>query len=120
MNKLNIQIDDDRREFLPGQRIEGNVQWQCQGNLKEAQLRLFWYTQGKGTEDVLLVDEIRFENPAHFNKEHFAFELPVGPYSFSGSLISLIWALELEVGGDCVRTEFTVSPTGKEILLKQA
>jgi hypothetical protein len=45
--------------------------------------------------------------------------LPEGPYSFSGKLISLIWALELACspGSETVRREITVSPTGHEIVL---
>jgi hypothetical protein len=120
MSQLSIHIEDDRKAFLPGEFIRGAVRWQCPDYPKTAALRLFWYTQGRGTEDILLIDEVAFDNPTPSAEESFEFKLPVGPYSFSGSLISLIWALELEVGRDCIRTEFTLSPTGKEILLQAA
>ena len=49
-------------------------------------------------------------------------EEPEAPHSFSGALISLIWAVELlvEPGGLSERIEITVSPTGEEILLGHA
>jgi hypothetical protein len=45
--------------------------------------------------------------------------LPLAPYSFSGKLISLIWGLELvlEPSQETARFEFTLSPTGEEIML---
>ena len=45
--------------------------------------------------------------------------LPAGPYSFSGRLISLIWALELvaEPGNHVARVEITLGPDGQEVVL---
>lgn len=45
--------------------------------------------------------------------------LPADPYSFSGTLISLVWALEVvaEPGGAAGRIDVVVSPTGNEIRL---
>ena len=58
-------------------------------------MRLFWYTRGKGTEDVGLVDTVAFPNPQTTDQRTFRFALPEAPYSFSGKLISIIWAIEL-------------------------
>ena len=50
------------------------------------------------------------------------FVLPPAPYSFSGKLISLIWAVEVVAEGikEASRLEFTLSPDGREITLSSA
>ena len=83
------------------------------------ELSLLWYTSGKGTRDAGVVQTKRIDNPGALGSDVFSFTLPGGPYSFSGKLISLIWALELTCtpGHETVRKEIVVSPTGREILL---
>ena len=122
MNTLQIATRDGRRQFFPGDEIEGTASWQLGEPAKAVELRLFWYTRGKGTTDAGIVDRARFDHPAQTDEYTFRLKLPDGPYSFSGKLISLIWALELvvEPSGEAERLEFTVSPTGKEIVLSGA
>ena len=45
--------------------------------------------------------------------------MPESPYSFSGKLVSLLWALELvaEPSGDTERKDISITPTGTEISL---
>jgi len=120
MDELIIQIEDEQTAFLPEQTVRGQVRWSRPVPPKKASLQLFWYTQGKGDEDTGLVEKIRFEAPQAIDKQRFEFQLPVGPYSFSGRLISLTWALELHVDKEFLRRELVVSPHGSEILLKGA
>jgi hypothetical protein len=49
----------------------------------------------------------------------FRFRLPEAPYSFSGKLISLVWALELvlEPSKEVTRREIIVAPGGQEVHL---
>ena len=50
---IEIQIAND--QFLPGQEIAGEVRW---ADLKESdriEVRLIWYTSGKGTRDLEIV-----------------------------------------------------------------
>ncbi|UCE50589.1 MAG: hypothetical protein JSW47_10580 [Phycisphaerales bacterium] len=84
------------------------------------ELRLLWYTQGKGDEDAGLAETMTFEPQGLADQRSFRFTLPDGPYSFCGSLISLTWALELSAwpGDVCERKEITVTPTGQEVLLE--
>lgn len=77
--------------------------------------RLFWYTQGKGTEDVGIVEKQSVDLPGVRGERSFKFPLPSAPYSFSGRLISLRWAFELVAGDEAARWEFTMSPSGSEI-----
>lgn len=116
---LAIDIEQMQTAFLPGQRISGTASWMSPKTPKRAALRLIWFTQGRGTEDAGIIDSREFDLPQATDERPFEFCLPVGPYSFSGSLISLTWALELEVDRECERTEIIVSPTGEEIRLSR-
>jgi len=62
---------------------------------------------------------MRFDEPGAYGAKDFSFTLPESPYSFSGKLISLIWAIELtcSAGSETLRREITLSPTGQEIVL---
>jgi hypothetical protein len=119
MNHLKILLRDETKSFRPGDVVDGVAGWQSTEPLRSVELRLFWFTRGKGTEDVGLVNRIRFESPQMEEGRRFRFILPTQPWSFSGELVSLIWALELvaEPGHQSTRAELTVSPTGQEILL---
>lgn len=119
MNVLKMAIRDDRREFKPGDRLEGVAGWQLDQPPKTASVQLLYHTRGKGTEDVVVVEVFSFDNPQQEEARAFHFQLPDKPYSFSGSLISLIWTLELVTSppDDSARLEFILSPTGQEIVL---
>jgi hypothetical protein len=88
---------------------------------KSAEVRLFWYTEGKGTRDLEVVATQELDAPNQNDERPFRFAAPEAPYSFSGKLISLIWALELvtEPGGQAERLQVAVSPTGEEIMLTE-
>lgn len=120
MSTLTIQLEQNKTAFRPGDVVAGTVSWQLEDQAKDVELRLLWYTQGKGDEDAGLVDSMSFTQPGLADRRSFRFTLPEAPYSFSGSLISLTWALELSVrpGGTCERREITMAPTGREILLE--
>jgi len=119
MNQLKLGTRDNGTEFRPGEEIAGAAGWQLDQAPQSVEVRLFWYTRGKGSEDVGVVDTVRFEQPPREEARPFRFVAPAEPYSFSGTLISLLWAIELVVqpGQDSSRLELTISPTGKEVLL---
>ena len=120
MPTLSIQLESDKSAFRPGEKVAGTVSWQLEDHPREVELRLLWYTQGKGDEDAGLAETMSFDQPSPSDQRSFHFALPEGPYSFSGSLISLTWALELGTrpGDQCERREITLTPTGQEILLE--
>ncbi len=119
MDKLNIVLYEDRTTFAPRETVRGRLEWALDANPRHLELSLFWYTSGKGTRDVGVIGTAKFDNPGAYGSKDFSFALPDGPYSFSGKLISLIWAIELTCypGSETVRRELTVSPTGQEIVL---
>lgn len=117
MDELSIEIEQGQTSFLPGEVVSGHARWQQSDIPKQACIRLIWYTQGRGTEDADVIETHAFHNPLPSDNRRFEFKFPAGPYSFSGRLISLIWALELEVDGKCSRMEIVISPSGEEIAL---
>jgi hypothetical protein len=120
MSTLSIAIADDKHAFKPSDSLAGRVSWGVSA-VTSAELKLFWYTRGRGKEDVGLVDTLVFENPQTNDQRQFKFNLPDTPYSFAGKLISIVWAIELIVEPETAveRREFVMSPTGKEVDVAQ-
>jgi hypothetical protein len=116
---LGIFIADGRTAFRSGETLSVSALWALPVAPSQLEVRLFWYTRGKGTEDVSVVAVERVDNPPAAGERSWQFKLPVQPWSFSGKLISLVWAVELvvEPSARAARAEFTLSPDGREILL---
>jgi hypothetical protein len=116
---LAIGTYDNRVSFRPGEKVEGKAMWILEKDPESVEIRLIWYTSGKGTQDVEIVATRALPAPGRHSEAEFSFTLPAAPYSFSGKLISLIWALELVVlpSNQAQRLNITVSPTGTEVIL---
>jgi hypothetical protein len=119
MNRLQIETVDGRTAFDPGEEIEALLEWDLEEEPESVELRLVWNTAGKGTTDLAVVRTVRFDSPLRQESRRATVRLPRSPYSFSGKLISLIWALELVAlpGGEAARTEITLAPGGREVVL---
>ncbi len=120
MSQLSIQINEDRTAFGPDEELAGTVRWQFDQAPRTVELRLFWFTRGKGTEDAGVVETVQFDGLKLEEFRPFRLRLPQAPYSFSGKLISLVWALEL-VGApskEVARVEFVLAPGGQEVRLE--
>ena len=119
MNDLRIEIDENREASEPGAELTGTVSWSMSQPPRSMELRLFWFTRGKGTEDAGVVQTVAFDHPLPDEKRSFRLRLPEAPYSFSGKLISLLWALELvaQPSKAMVRREIVIAPGGREVRL---
>jgi hypothetical protein len=117
-----IQIDGEKALFSPGETIQGTVSWEAEKIPRRVELRLFWYTTGRGTQDVGIIEVQQLPPSPPANPIPFTFALPAGPYSFTGTLITLGWAIELvsHPGSRAQRLEFSMSPQGKPIALAEA
>jgi hypothetical protein len=117
MSNLEIQIEDNKTTFLPGEEIRGIAKWELDNEPASLDVSLFWRTEGRSTQDIGVAETAGFENPGASGQKDFKFTSPNGPYSFSGKLISIVWALELATvkGKDVLRKEITISPTGQKI-----
>jgi hypothetical protein len=121
MTNLKIDFSNDRTTFRPGEEVAGTVSWSTDQPVQKLELRLFWFTRGKGTQDMGLVETARFEQPSQNETRSFRFRLPEAPYSFSGTLISVVWALELIVhpSKEVTRSEIQVGPQRREVHLEK-
>ena len=119
MANLQIDIEGGKRNFSPGDTLAGRASWSVDADPSSAELRLFWYTSGKGTQNVGIVQTVPFGAPQRSDRREFRIVLPQEPYSCSGTLISIIWALELIIEPDALteRVEFTMAPGGTEVML---
>jgi hypothetical protein len=125
MSRLDLDLPSGRLAWRPGEELAGTASWRLDespgsapGSVPESvEVRLFWYTTGKGTRDVGLADRAVFEAPGADDRRDFRLTFPEGPYSFSGRLVSLAWAIELviEPGGEARRVDLVMSPTGHEV-----
>lgn len=116
MNYLTLKLKD--KQLQPLESLTGEVAWQLDNTPKYMKLRLFWFTRGRGSDDLRVVEE-RELTAMKQGTIPFTFTLPAGPYSFSGRLITLTWAVEVVTDNKKVFSskEFVLSPTGEEILL---
>ncbi len=122
MNSLRIETLDGGTCYGPREEVAGKAWWSLEQPPDTLELRLFWYTQGKGTQDVGIVETVRFDHPAREERRDFRVTLPEAPFSCSGKLLSICWALELVAlpSGQTGRLELTMAPDGKEIALPDA
>ncbi len=121
MNNLELTFHQGETGFDPGAEIGFSVSWDFDAPPEAVEVRLVWNTTGKGDQDLKVVKVVHLENPAAKEQRSVVLELPWGPYSFSGKLISLIWAIELVAlpGKDSLRREIRVAPQGNEVLISQ-
>lgn len=115
MNELVFHLK--RAQYRPGDTVRGTFRWRQPNPYEALELKLRWFTSGKGARDSGVVRSIRFVKPGCTGERSFHMPLPVEAYSFSGQLISLTWALELTQGGSRRQVEITISPSGREIYL---
>jgi hypothetical protein len=115
---ISIELANESAAFLPDSTIEGTVRWsEEQGTSLE--VRLIWFTQGKGDRDFDLVDVHKVASFGPSGSEQFQFNAPSRPQSFSGKLIALQWAIEAIAFPDesTARKDLTISSNGREISL---
>lgn len=104
--------------FEPEAILEGSVAWSFADQVDAIEIRLIWYTEGKGTQDVTVFETYRCAT-RNGGEEKFSFVLPAFPLSFSGQLVSLRWAVEAvcKPSNENTRHELVIGPNGREIKL---
>jgi hypothetical protein len=120
MSALDLRTEGGGTWFTPGSTVSCEASWRLDHDVDNLELRLFWYTEGKGTQDVVVVDRRVIERPEVHGNYGFRFRLPAGPYSFSGTLITLRWAVELVAlpGEETARVDLLLSPSPVEISIQ--
>jgi len=119
MPEPSIHLEIAGTGLKPGEELRGRAAWSLAAAPGKLEIRLFWYTRGRGTRDVGMIERQTIARPSAAGEEAFAFHLPDGPYSFSGKLISVTWAVELVADEETVGelAEFILAPDRREILV---
>ncbi|MBI3854418.1 MAG: hypothetical protein HY293_01870 [Planctomycetes bacterium] len=119
MSRMHLELADSKTKYRPGETLEGVAFWELDAAPKTIEVRLYWQTQGKGTVDLEVVRTARFDGAGARDRRAFHLTIPPSPYSVSGTLVSIVWGVELvaEPKGDAANIEITVSPTGEEVRL---
>ena len=117
---ITISLTNEQTAFVPGNIIAGTIRWaDIKENTEQIDVRLIWYTKGKGERNHELLDSHPIVNPQNQGESGFQFAVPHRPYSFSGKLVSLVWAIEAIAFPDleAEQLEVVISKDGKEIIL---
>ena len=116
---IQINIDEERVSFRPGEMIAGMMSWSLPVAPMQVTLELFWTTRGKGQVDSEVVQSVQIKQPAAAGEQRFELKAPNTPYSFSGKLVSLLWGLRLIIhpSQEQAQVNLMISPTGQEINL---
>lgn len=121
MSQIKITLDRDGG-YKDGEIISGMVEWQHVKSKKNKPMKvnLLYYTSGRGTKDVKVVE--RLEVPSDLESAAFSFPLTAYPPSFTGSLISVHWAIEAYYPATkkAELAEFVLSKTGDLVDLPEA
>lgn len=117
-----IQLDHDRRAYDHRESIRGHIEWELGDAPDWIELRLLWFTEGKGTQDVEVTTRERVEGSGATGTRAFDLTAPAHPPACSGRLVSIRWALELVTSGpdQVARVDLVIAPGGREILLGSA
>ncbi|QDG54154.1 hypothetical protein FIV42_26450 [Persicimonas caeni] len=120
-----IELDDDQRQFEPGDKIVGTVFVRVDQPHPQARVRLCreWRTSGRarprsGGRDEILLFEGEWDSAGTY-KYPFIFHVPPGPYTFHGRLLRVDWFLGAQVELDATKAasaeeRFDVEAAGDE------
>ena len=122
MSGLKIAVSRQPAHYQPGEEITGAVQWQLKHAPKSMEVRLLWHTSGRGNEDICVVQRVQFDTPLQEDTRSFSITAPEAPYSFTGNLITLEWALELVAlpSNDSTRMDIVIAPEGMALDLRKS
>jgi hypothetical protein len=117
---LELAFDENANACEPGGRIAGTASWTAERPPEGIELRLFWYTKGKGDQDLSVVETIVVDSPQATDRRPFSFRLPATPPSFRGELVELVWAIEVVAlpSEEAALREVVVGPGGQTISLR--
>ena len=123
LTMITISFDQSDTHFRPGETISGTVSWSgLDGTTDKLETRLLWYTEGKGSQDLEVVESLSSQLTRPDGSSRFEFTAPTRPFSFSGKLISLRWVIEVVEFPSCdgFREQITLSNDGSEIRLEKS
>ena len=117
---MSTTITIERRDLRPHDTVTGRVAWQLEKEPRDLELRLCWFTSGRGTEESRTIEALPLGDTLR-GERAFSFRLPAEPWSTNGTLIQIAWALEVvaKKTGSFAAAEFVVAPQRREIELRE-
>lgn len=118
---ITIQFNSVDAGYLPGEDISGQIAWKdLPVDCERLEIRLIWYTQGKGDQDFGIADSSVISKPAVQGSASYGFTAPHRPYTMQGKLLQLCWAVEVVSfpSHQTQKQELTISPNRAAIQLK--
>ena len=117
MHELEIRLSDQDGYCEPGAKLAIPIAWRFDEEQSGLELRVVWNAHGKGSPNLGVVHTESVEHPSFQGSRTIHVELPQAPYSFSGTLVSIVWALELVAQPSQVSTrhEIVIAPQGREV-----
>jgi len=120
--ELSLELENGETSFEPGGRLAGVASWSVSGPLSGIELRLKWTSRGQGGRDIKIADTIALPAPQPNERRPFIVTLPVAPFSFKGTLISVGWELELVAlpVEEKASVAITIAPGREALVLEEA
>lgn len=117
---MSTTITIERRDLRPHDTVTGRVAWQLEKEPRDLELRLCWFTRGRGTEESQTVEALPLGDSLR-GERSFSFRLPAEPWSVNGTLVQIAWALEVvaKKTGSLAIEEFVVAPQRQEVRLSE-
>ena len=117
MVKIDLKSEPN---FEPGAEILAYLSWDTDSQPKSVELRVVWNTSGKGNRDIEVAQTIPLDATSWQSEKQVSLTLPEEPYSFSGRLISVQWALELVLlpSEESTRVPITIGPDASEVVMR--
>ena len=121
MDKISIELKDGKTSYNPGEKIRGKLEWELAQEVPEITINIFWYTEGIGEQDSELAKTEVIKAPLQNDRQNFEIDLPMAPYSYSGQITALKWAIEATAMKDKVKDvkEFSMTPGNREVILPE-
>ena len=116
----------ERLRFDPGSRLEGQVQVTPAEDIhcRRVVVRVGWHTADRGGAESgpsPLLEQQLADGPLAANRllsQTFAFDLPRAPWSFSGTIVNIVWeawvVIDLPLASDLTKGQpFILAPRGQ-------
>ncbi|MDB6078910.1 MAG: hypothetical protein JWO82_2657 [Akkermansiaceae bacterium] len=109
-----------KSHLKPLETVEGEVRWDASRSRGKLLLRLVWFTRGSGTQEIHRIESIPLDETRAGNLA-FSWVLPEGPWSLEGTLVKIVWAVELldTRAGRLALVELVVSPDCRPVRLEK-
>jgi len=91
---MSLQILLKKSIYRPGELLKWAVEWEFDSTPSKITVEVSWTTSGKGTDDSENVFTEDWTPDSATGQRTFEYQLPRGPISVRGNLVSINWQIE--------------------------